>query len=312
MRIPLVPLLFLISTIAVSAQSRQPKQPVPVTGTRVSLVPPSGFTPATQFSGFQQEETGASILVVEGTGPYSQVSAGFADSARLLSRGILLRSRQKVTIQSFPGTLIQLRQSAHGTTYLKWGLVFGDETESVMITASFPEEHEAELSEKLRSSLLTAVWEKKKAVPKREGLNFKVDESGDLAFAQRMANTLAYSRQGKFPLESPYDPLFIVGQSISKTVIEDYEQYTRDRLLATGDVVGIQIEQITPLEIDSLGGYEIIALARDRDSGEPTLLYQVMLYEVDSYYIMHGRVGADSRETYIEAFRSMAHSFRRE
>jgi hypothetical protein len=310
----LLPLLFILALLSVEAGAQPRERKVPATavpGTRISLVPPSGFVPSPQFAGFWQEEKGASIMVMELPGPYSQVSAGFSDSAKLAARGIAVSSREEITIGGIKGAIFRMEQSAYGTDYVKWALLIGDETESVMVTATFPRELDAELSEKLRQSILTSLWTRSKPIPPTEGVKFIVSESGDLRFARRMAGTLSFTRKGIFPSPSIYDPLFIVGQSYSKGMIRDYEAFAQSRILATVNVSDITIEQTTPLEIDGLGGYEILATGKDRDSGEPLLLYQTILFEDGGYYIMHGRTGADDRETYTTIFSEMARTFRR-
>lgn len=40
-------------------------------------------------------------------------------------------------------------------------------------------------------------------------------------------------------------------------------------------------------------------------------IYQTMLIEGQSYYIMLGTVGSEQRETYLSVFKEMAGSFRR-
>ena len=307
----LLPLLFILALVSADARAQREAPPTAVPGTRISLVPPSGFVPADRFAGFLQEEKGASIMIMEIPGPYSQVSAGFADSAKLAARGIVLASREDRAVNGFKGMLVRMEQSAHEIDYLKWALVFGDETESVMVTATFPRELDAELSEKMRRSVLSSRWSRSKPVPPTEGVKFSVRESGDMRFAGRMAGALAYTRKGIFPNPSIYDPLFLVAQSFSKSAIADYKGFAQARILATVDVAGIRIEETTPLEIDGLGGYETIAIGKDRDSGEPMLLYQTILFDDGAYYIMHASVGAEEREAYTTTFREMARSFAR-
>jgi hypothetical protein len=43
----------------------QQEKPTRILGTKCSLIPPPGFTPASTFSGFQNTETGASIMINE-------------------------------------------------------------------------------------------------------------------------------------------------------------------------------------------------------------------------------------------------------
>lgn len=65
-----------------------------VPGTGVRLAPPPGFVAATNFTGFQQDETGASIMVMALPAPFPKATEGF-NAAGLKTQGITLRSRRR-------------------------------------------------------------------------------------------------------------------------------------------------------------------------------------------------------------------------
>lgn len=54
----------------------------------------------------------------------------------------------------------------------------GNRNETVMVVATFPKQHESELSEKLRASLLTVTWDSEKSVSPTEGMSFTLGEIG--------------------------------------------------------------------------------------------------------------------------------------
>jgi hypothetical protein len=64
-------LIFGLTMNGASQTVESPIQETAIPGTRVSLVPPIGFTAAAQFSGFWQESIGSSIMVTEFSGPFS-------------------------------------------------------------------------------------------------------------------------------------------------------------------------------------------------------------------------------------------------
>jgi hypothetical protein len=69
----------------------------------------------------------------------------------------------------------------------------------------------------------------------------------------------------------------------------------------------------TPISIDGLDGYEIVADAQDASSGTPLAMYQVMLFDNNrSYILIQGLVGANVRAEYLPEFRSMARSFKKQ
>ncbi|HET6889688.1 MAG TPA: hypothetical protein VFH31_01190 [Pyrinomonadaceae bacterium] len=304
-------LMFGLATIGASQTVESPKPETAIPGTRVSLVPPAGFTPAAQFSGFWQESLGSSIMVTEFPGPLSEVSSGFLNPSDLAKRGMALLNKLEVKVNNETGLLLNLKQNAFGTEYRKWLLIFGDEKESVMLAATFPKELEGDLSEKMKASILTVKWDRERKVAPTEGLNFTFTEKGEIKLAKRIANSLLYTKSGIFPSKAVDDPLFIIGQTLSKLDIDDKEQFAKSRLSQTATITEIEIERLSQVTVDNLSGYEILAKGNDTESGNSMVVYQVVLYEDRSYYIMQGLVSAKHGQTYLPVFKEMARSFRR-
>jgi hypothetical protein len=67
--------LFLVAVLSVATCGALYGEPVRVPGTRVSLNPPPGFSPAHQFPGFQNGDIQSSIMVTELPGPASAMGA---------------------------------------------------------------------------------------------------------------------------------------------------------------------------------------------------------------------------------------------
>ena len=299
----------LIVPIAIIAYS-QDKQPAEkataVAGTKVSMQPPAEFTPSSQFPGFEYEALGSSIIITEFPGPFKEISAGVSDPAVLKKRDISVLSRQQVKVDGQSGLLVQVAQNAFGTDYIKWLLIFGDEKESVMIAATFPKEYENKLSEKMKTSILSATWERGK------DLAFTINEKGDLKLARRFSNMLAFTSGGVIPKASSDDPLFVVGQSNSRIEFSNPEGYARSRIYTTEGVNGVEIEQINKMTIDNMNGYEIVARGKDLKSGQPVVIYQALLFEGQSYYIMTGLISDKRKQEYLTVFKEMAGTFKRD
>ncbi len=289
----------------------QPKQEKVVAGTRVSMIPPSGFTPSERFPGYSQESTGSSIMIVEFPSSFAETSSGLSTPSALSRKGMVLLKKQDVVVAGKSGILAQVKQNFPEAEYLKWLLVFGDEKASVLITAAFPKELESQLSEAMKASILTASLNSQKNVPPTEGLNFSITEKGGLRLAKRMANLLLYTRDGVFPSKDLNDPIFVVGQSFGVVDIGDAEAFAKARLRQTAEVTDIEIEHSTKVAIDNLEGYEIVAKARDRQSEQPMVIYQVMLFEERGYFLTTGLVSSQNGQSWLMVFREMAASFSR-
>jgi hypothetical protein len=68
---------------------------------------------------------------------------------------------------------------------------------------------------------------------------------------------------------------------------------------------------VSQVTVDNLSGYEIFAKGSDTESGNSLVVYQMVLYEDQSYYIMQGLVSTKLAQTYLPVFKEMARSFRR-
>ena len=304
--------LFLLLAVPCVSQTRTvPRKPIPVTGTRASLIPPVGFTPSDRFPGFSQQSTNASIMVSEISGSFTETSSGLTDPAGLSKRGMVLLGNQKVSVVGYTGILVQVRQSMSGTEYLKWLFAIGDEQDTLFVVAVFPKALERKLSEKLKASILSVRWDKKKTIEPTEGLNFSIAETGDLRIAGRMANTLVFSKNGVSPSKDIDDPIFVVGQSLAKADIADHEGFAKARVLKTAEVTDVEIESSKRITIDALNGYEIVATAKDKASNKPMAIYQIILFEEDGYFIMGGLVSERNRQPSLKVFEEMARTFKR-
>jgi hypothetical protein len=305
-------ILFLLWGVPSFAQTiAQSKQEKSVVGTRVSLIPPSGFTPSERFPGYSQESTGSSIMVTEFSAPLAETSSGLTSPSALAKRGMVLLKKQQVVVDGQAGILAQVKQNFQEAEYLKWLLLFGDGKESVLITAAFPKELESQLSEAMKASILTARLDSKKNVSPLEGLNFFITEKGGLRLAKRMANLLLYTRNGIFPSKDLNDPIFVVGQSLRDVGIGDAEAFVKARVRQTAEVTDVEIERSNKVTIDNLEGYEIVAKAKDKQSGLPMVIYQVILFEGQGYYLMHGMVSSQNGQSSLVVFKEMSRSFTR-
>ena len=282
-----------------------------VSGTRIRLTPPADFTVANQFPGYQLESRGSSIMITEIPGPFAETTAGFSNPSELKKKNMSVLNKQEVKPNGQNGLLLKVEQKVYETEFLKWLLVLGDENETVMITATFPKMYEAELSEEMKASILTAIWDRKKVVTPTEGLNFTVEEKGELKLSKRVSNMLMFTKNGIFPSKDVSDPLFIVGQSISRIAISDNEEYAKARVLQISQIKNIKIEQSNKIIIDNLNGYEIVANGKDTKSGQPMLIYQVMLFEEKSYFLVQGLVSNENRQANLEVFKQMARTLKR-
>lgn len=283
-----------------------------VPGTKVVLEPPEGFVEAVQFPGFLMESTGSSIMVTEIPGPFGEVSKGFTKEG-LATRGMTLKEKQEVKVKSGNGLLMHLSQSARGENFLKWMLGFGNEKETVLVVATFPEQFEKDLSVRLKNALLSVVWDLDVKVDFFEGLTFRIKEYGDLKIVKKIGNNILLTRNGQFPIESAGDPMVFMGSSISQgwSIPGDKKEFARNRFEKTEIVVKPKVTAEKKAEVDGLSGYMIEAVGNHKETDQKLFVMQCMLFSPDGYYIFQGIVNFMEKEKYNSIFASIVKSFTR-
>lgn len=275
----------------------------------IKLIRPAGFDAAENFEGFQQPSTQSSVMVTMLPGPYSETTRGFT-AEQLKPLGMNLRSKEVVEIAGHSGLILDITQTANGTEYGKWVAAFGREAKTIMVTASYPLSEEANLSESLKAVVLSAKMDKTTATTSVDEAGFSIDEAADLKPAKGLGKLLMYTKDGVVPTKSPEDPVFIAAKSMSKVRFPDKRDAAIKRLYQTANTKVISILSTTEISTDGLNGYEIIADAESTDSGTAIKIYQVILFDENSYILMQGLVGVTAADIYLPEFKSMARSLK--
>lgn len=279
-------------------------------GAGVRLVCPDGFEKSANFEGFQQAQTQASILALSMPAPFAQATAGFTPE-QMKTRGWTFRSREEVKLDQTPALLIHFEQPARGISFVKWSLALGTEKKTILVTATFPKVHEKELSDLLKSALLrTRVAQGAEAAVKPE-LPFAIEPSKKLKTTEGMSGTLSLTRSGVLGKNAPGDPLFLVAKSISSDLQANSRETAERRLKEMALTRDLQVEKTDAITVDGLEGWESVAGAKEAKTGAGLVIYQVMLFDQGSYYLLQGRVGAEQRDEFLPEFKAMARSFKR-
>lgn len=279
-----------------------------IAGTKISIIPPQGFTKASDFLGFQQELSGSSIMFLDVPGPFSEISKGFTKE-NFLSQGVQVQDIENLEINGLPAIFITGEQNAYGNEYIKFVLSFGTEKETIMINGAFPKNLN-ETGTDIKSAMLTAYYEPDKVINPFEIVDYVIntDEYG-LKFAKSMSNSLVFTADGLLPVQSEDKTTFIAAKSFSKVPISDTKLFSINRLKKMPFEIE-NIESTEDISIDGISGYEIIAFTVDKNTAEKGKVYQVMLFSDSLYYIMLGTTNQEY-EINIEKFKKIANSFKR-
>lgn len=252
-------------------------------------------------------------------GPFDESVSGFTPQ-NLKSRQMTLRESHALTHEGNSARLLNLTQTAFGTEFEKWNLVFGDEHETRILTASFPVAERDQLSGLLKGTVLSARFEN---TVSSDSAPHKVEEEENPLLSVTVAGRLKrvdnftagkaqmFTIDGRISVQSPKALMFVIAPSLGNPPITHKRQYAEQRLRQTAETKNIRIQSTAEFTVDGLSGYESIAHGEDNDSAVAILIYQVMLFDEDGYILMQGLADRSSAAD-LEAFKEMARSLKRQ
>jgi hypothetical protein len=162
-------------------------------------------------------------------------------------------------------------------------LVFGDESNTVMATGTYPASTAAETEGPIKAALLSAYFNKK-ATETKPLTNFTINVTGtSFKFAKSFAGSIIYTTDGKVPSQAVDKAMFAVSTSIGNTAKGDRKQFSIASLQKLPEGNTNKIQSINPVSIGGLSGYEIVANGKG-PKDESQLVYQLMLFKPDNEY----------------------------
>lgn len=274
------------------------KEYINIKGTKISLIPPKGFTNGVNFLGLQQNESGSSIMILDIPGPYTEISSGI-NKENLLSKGIEVSNIENLTINSRPAIFVTGIQNAYGNIYTKFILIFGTNNETIMINGVYPENMK-DVGDEIKKSILTVFYETDKKNNPFDTLDYTIDVSETkLKFAKSMSNSLIFSVDGQVPTTSNDKSNLIVAKSFSEITTEDKKLFCINRLKQNPIEIK-NIEYTKEITIDGVSGYEIYAKGKNKKTGETENIYQVVLFSDKLYYILLGTTNDETGKSIVE------------
>ncbi|MEM9675087.1 MAG: hypothetical protein ACFB15_12860 [Cyclobacteriaceae bacterium] len=164
-----------------------------VSGTRVFMIPPEGFSSGKNFLGFQKgDEALINIMDLNGGNFYTNTAT--FDRDKFEAGGITVFDFREMTIDGYPAKYVVMQGEP---TVITVNLVFGDSTFSTMITGMYPV-HDESLGNEVKQSILSASYNKDVVVDPFVSTFFSLDDTEtDLKFSQSSANMFIYTIDGQ-------------------------------------------------------------------------------------------------------------------
>lgn len=283
---------------------------VRIPGTRISLEAPPGFSPATEFQGFEKRDQGASIQVTEIGVPFASYRETFSREA-LSGRSLYLAESGRWSIDGLDGLLLRVSDAADSRAFEAWILVFGDGGQSTLIVGTYPREYATHLGPAIRRSVLTATRDPVVEIGTFEGLPFEVEETRTIKIATRMSDAVILTPGGVPGRVNPGDA-FLVARTISGPFdFGNFESASQEHLEKTGLISDLTHVRGNLTSVDGMTGYELTADARDARDGTPLVVYQLIVGEGQRQFQILGLVGESQASKFLPEFETVARSLRR-
>lgn len=282
---------------------------------RVAMEVPENFTASDRFSGFVDEKSGASFVIMEMPGAAYDDLKTIGDKADALAQKGIVEIR-KVELPGRAGDHVYVtgRQNTPAGDYGKYIFVLREADLTAMITANVPRQA-------IDSKTVTPAQIERaflSATVKAEAL--KGADLFSLGYLGPFKETItvlgsskAYSLTGKIPeagvARPNVDPIFVVSPSASRQPIPDVRSAAQTSFRSIGGLSSHEVKSEKDVVIAGLKGYEISGEGMDRN-GTRTGLYVVLLaMEGGGYYVMAGSASAADMPTYLPEFQRIALGF---
>ena len=126
-----------------------------------------------------------------------------------------------------------------------------------------------------------------------------------------LTGMLLYTVDGKVPTESTDKTSFIVSPSVANVESID-KKLTAINRIKRMPYTDLKLDEnkINEIEIDGLSGYEIVGEGFEKTNGAKELIYQVILFTDNGYYLLVGTSRNDFGEN-LALFKQVARTFKR-
>jgi uncharacterized protein YciI len=278
---------------------------VKIPGTKCSLIPPAGFVAIKNSGGFEDPQSGATIMVNELPASYQESAMGFGEE-KLAAMGMTLVSKKTLDVNNLAATLFHVTQVKRGVTYVAHLLIFGDEETTVLIKGYYPDSAKAIMSRKIIDAVLSTTYDKAQDDDPLEAAPFTLDVGTDLKPAKYVAGILLYTRDGEVPTSGPLLLVTSADNDSSTANPKKFAETGWNKITSDDFVTTEKTQEIT---INGLKGYEFIGKA-ETNRGRTMLYYFVILFDTDgSYHTLLGKSMANADKS-LKIYKRIAATFR--
>jgi hypothetical protein len=257
---------------------------VDIPGTDISLPLPEGFALAPDFPGIGNDEDLTSVLVTELPVPFA-ISKQRFDADALARGGVKLRRADSIEVDGHEGLLLHATQTAAGLEFRKWLVVFGDDTESILLAATTPLDQEAQHQGVLVETLRGAQW--RRASDAAKLLPFRIGEVEPFEVVSSASNAVVLADPHFHPPDTVPGHV-TVGVSAATVQIGSLAGFSRHRLEETPSIKDVEITSESEAELDGMPAHRIEATAIDLEKDRLVQVLQLLATDGTHYFLVQG------------------------
>ena len=264
--------------------------PVFPVNSRVGFALPAGFVPSQKFSGFENPQASAAMLIVElPDNAYADLEKGFTDEA-LRARGMTVQLHEPLTFKDGKGFFVSGPQESAGVKRYEAVLIANVANVTSITSLQMVEESRATMTDDvIRNTFKTLAV--RSDVPESERLAvlpYKINDLAKFRIVRSGREGLTILTDGpKDEVTAVEQPFFIIGVAPgAPPKPEDRDAFAK-RLLGTAPgIKDVKITRSEPLRIGQAQGYEIVADAKDSVSDTDVTTVQWLRFGQSGYMQM--------------------------
>ncbi|MBL0740709.1 hypothetical protein [Chryseolinea lacunae] len=286
---------------SLSLNNEKSDKHIKVRGTNILVVPPDNFSEANIFQGYYDFSTTTTLKFFQDREPVQKKIKKY-DEVLISPKDLI--SRQPMTVNGYDGLYIVARD---GESYKKHFLFFGDDDVTVTVIGQhLPSD--SVMEKRITTAMFSVVLQDEAIPDPRDDADFKIETDDDqLTFDRLLNGMLLYKGAGQ---NSSSDLALVVARRIGATNAADRQAVVERYLNTELYHQHIQIKRTSPVDIDGMPGYEIIAEGVSDGNNKNELMYLVMLFDQEGDYVIYGTATEKFKEN--EAmFQEVAGTFQR-
>jgi hypothetical protein len=279
-------------------------------GSRLGLVPPPGMTAPLGAQGFEDRGTNSAILMIALPQKlYAEVEQIFAEN--LTREGIMVEKRESLETELGTGMLAVGRQAQFGTR--KWVLAVRNKDVAALVTVQIPDGAALTYPDDvIRTTLATLTA--RASVPDEEQMSLLPfdlrDRAGFHIGAVLPGRGLMLSDADRDADDFATAPHMFVGAAPGAPSIgEDRGVYAQRLFSGIANLKEVRILSAEPLRLSGTVGYQIMANAKDAQTGVDLTLVQWLRFGNSTHVEMIGTAKTDDWSSAYPRFRAVRDSF---